>query len=134
VDAYGDTLLLPRPSLGVVQLFDLDGEPRGPLGQVGLYGTSPRHVAFPRAAAMDDQGNVMILDQRRMMFVLWDPVKNICLDEFYGVGMHPGGLYAPDDMAIDAAGRVYVTQTREGRVQVYEGGRPAAQPAKTAAE
>lgn len=127
VDAYADTVLVARPTLGTVHLFAPDGEPRG---HVGLYGTGRCQSAFPMAAALDDQGHVLILDQRRMLFTLWDPSNNKCLDEFYGMGMHPGGLYAPEDLTLDAGGRVYIAQTREGRIQVYEGGWPAALPAE----
>lgn len=125
VDVYADTVLVPRPTLGVVHLFDLNGEPSG---RVGLFGTASCQCAFPLAAALDADGNVLILDQRRMMFMLWDPRTNRCLDEFYGLGDFPGALYAPEDLALDGSGRVYVGQAFEGRVQVYNGARPAARP------
>jgi len=123
VDAYGDTVLLARPTLGVVDLFDPSGEPRG---KVGRFGTANCMTAFPMAAAQDELGNILIVDRRRMLFTLWDPKENRCLDEFYGMGRHLGGLYTPDDLALDGAGRVYITQAFEGRVQVYDGGWPAA--------
>lgn len=125
VDVYADTVLVPRPTLGLVHLFDLDGAPRG---HVGLFGTGSCHTAFPMAAALDDEGNILVLDQRRMMFLLWDPRENRCLDEYYGLGDFPGALYSPEDLALDGAGRVYIGQTFQGRVQVYDGARPAARP------
>ena len=125
VDVYADTVLVPRPTLGLVHLFGLDGEPRG---HVGLYGTGSCHSAFPMAAALDEEGNILVLDQRRMMFMLWDPRENRCLDEYYGLGDFPGALYSPEDLALDGAGRVYIGQTFQGRVQVYQGARPAARP------
>jgi sugar lactone lactonase YvrE len=125
VDVYADTVLVPRPTLGLVHLFDLAGSPRG---HVGLYGTGSCRSAFPMAAALDADGNILVLDQRRMMFMLWDPRENRCLDEYYGLGDFPGGLYSPEDLALDGDGRVYIGQTFQGRVQVYEGARPAARP------
>ncbi len=125
VDVYGDTVLVSLPIEGEVRLFDLDGEP---LGRVGTKGTSPCNTAFPVAAAMDREGNVLVLDQQRMLIMLWRPDDNECLYETGGVGGRPGDLYKPADLALDAAGRVYVSQGFDGRVQIFENATPASGP------
>ncbi len=123
VDVYGDTVLLPVPNDGLVHLFDLAGRARG---TIGAPGSAECQTRFPAAAALDDQGRVIILDQQRAMFMTWDLERGVCLSEHYGFGNAPGAFYQPSDLALDGAGRLYVSQGFEGRVQVYEGARPAA--------
>lgn len=123
VDVYGDTVLVSLPMAGKVRLFGLDGEPRG---EVGLKGTSPCQTAFPVAAAMDRNGNVLVLDQQRMLVMLWSADDNQCLYETGGIGGGPGDLYKPADLTLDADGRVCISQGFDGRVQLFEGSVPAA--------
>ena len=75
---------------------------------------------------MDDDGNLLIIDQQRNMIVRWSVEDNRCLGDYYGLGAAPGYLYYPSDLALDGQGRLYVGQGFEGRVQVYDGLRPAA--------
>jgi len=123
VDVSGDTVLVARASSGDVRLYSLDGDPRG---WVGIHGTAPCQTAFPVAAAMGDDGNVVVLDKQRMLFMVWDPRTNRCKSEHSGIGNAPGFVYQPSDLALDVAGRVYVSQGFEGRVQAFEGFSPAA--------
>ncbi len=123
VDVYGDTVLVAIPTAGRIALFSTDGEPRG---QVGLKGTAPCQTAFPVAAALDAQGQVIILDKQRTLGMIWRPADNRCLVEFSGIGNAPGYLYEPTDLSLDAQGRVYISQGFEGRVQVFQHATPAA--------
>lgn len=122
VDVYGDRLLVAMPKAGQIWTYDLDGDPRR---QVGLLGTAPCQLAFPVAGALTEDGDMLILDQQRMMFLSWVPLGNRCLGEHYGFGGNPGYFYFPLDMALGPEGRLYVSQGFEGRVQVYEGLAPA---------
>jgi sugar lactone lactonase YvrE len=122
VDVYGETVLLPIPNDGLVHMYDLEGRAKGTIGEPGA---SECQLMFPAAAALDEQGRALILDQQRAMFMTWDLERGACLSEHYGFGNAPGALYQPSDMSLDAAGRLYVSQGFEGRVQVYEGARPA---------
>ncbi len=122
VDVYGDTVLLPIPNDGMVHLYDLEGRAKG---TIGAPGSAECQLRFPTAAALDERGRVLILDQQRAMFMTWDLGRGVCLSEHYGFGNAPGAFYQPNDMALDAAGRLYVSQGFEGRVQVYEGAEPA---------
>jgi uncharacterized protein YijF (DUF1287 family)/sugar lactone lactonase YvrE/ketosteroid isomerase-like protein len=122
VDVYGDTVLLPIPNDGQVHMFDLEGRLQG---TIGAPGSAECQLRFPAAAALDERGRVIILDQQRAMFMTWDLERGVCLSEHYGFGNVPGAFYQPSDMALDASGRLYVSQGFEGRVQVYEGANPA---------
>lgn len=122
VDVSGDTVLVARATSGDVRLYGLDGDSRG---WVGIHGAAPCQTAFPVAAAMGEDGDVVILDQQRMLFMVWDPRTNRCKSEHSGIGNAPGFVYQPSDLALDVSGRVYVSQGFEGRVQAFEGFSPA---------
>ena len=131
VDVYADTVLVALPTAGRVRLLDLNGRPKG---TVGLKGTAPCQTAFPVAAALGSDGNLVIVDLQRMLFMVWDPRANRCLGEYSGIGNAPGFVYQPRDLALDGEGRIYVSQGFEGRVQVFAGGSPAAGAELPAAE
>ena len=131
VDVYGDTVLVAIPFSGAVRLFDLDGNAKG---QVGVKGTKPCQCGLPIAAAMDRDGNVLVADKQRMLLTRWDPQDNRCLGEHLGIGISPGFLYSPNDIALDTRGRLYISQGYEGRVQVFEGFPPARAPAPEGAD
>lgn len=117
VDVSGDTLLVAETSEGAVSYYELDGTR---IGRIGLKGAAPCQLAFPVAAARNEQGDFVIVDRQRMILMLWGQ-NNRCLGEYYGIGDLPGYFYHPLDLALDARGRLYVSQGYEGRVQVYEG-------------
>lgn len=123
LDVYGDSVLIAVPSMGSIRIFDRDGV----LQQtVGIHGTAPCQTAFPRAAALDVNGHLVVVDQQRMILSRWDPADNRCLGEYYGPGTGLGYLYYPLDVALDGAGRLYTSQGHLGLVQAYEGLAPAA--------
>lgn len=123
VDVYGDRVLVALPQEGKIQLFDLEGRPWGKRGKPG--GTRCL-LGRPTAAALDQQGDLLIIDQLRMVILRWSVSDDACLGEYWGFGDHPGYLYYPIDIALDLQGRAYVSQGFESRVQVYEGLPPAA--------
>jgi hypothetical protein len=118
VDVYANTVVIAIPTAGAVFLFDLDGYPKG---SVGVRGTAPCQTMFPVAAALTNDGHAIILDQQRMLIMIWNVPNNECLGEYSGIGNKPGYVYRPLDLALDGAGRAYVTQGFEGRVQVFAG-------------
>jgi len=126
VDVYDTTVIAAVPSDGLVYLFDLDGQEQG---FVGLKGTTPCHLGFPVAGALDEQGRIVILDKQRALFQVWDPKENRCIREYFGFGNRPGFFYQPDDLTLDRRGQVFVSQGFEGRVQMYKDAEPAAFPA-----
>jgi DNA-binding beta-propeller fold protein YncE len=128
VDVYADTVLVAVPSAAQVRTFGLDGTPRG---DIGRRGTARCTIAFPVAAALNDEGELVIVDQQRMVVLRWSHQANRCLDEYIGLGASPGYLYYPMDLALDGTGRVFVSQGFEGRVQMYTGMAPAAAPPRS---
>jgi hypothetical protein len=125
VDVYGETVLVALASSYQVRLFDLDGNPRKSLG---MRGTAPCTLAFPTAAALAGDDELVIVDQQRMLVLRWSISSNRCLGEYIGLGDAPGYLYYPMDIALDRSGQLFVSQGYEGRVQMYRGMTPAAGP------
>jgi DNA-binding beta-propeller fold protein YncE len=125
VDVYGDTVLVALPASSEIRTFGPDGTPRG---SVGKQGTAPCTLAFPTAAALDESGDLVIVDQQRMVVVRWNRKSNRCLGDYLGLGAAPGYLYYPMDLALDRSGRIYIAQGFDGRVQMYSGMTPAAPP------
>ena len=126
VDVYGETVLVALPLFSQVRLYDLDGNP-GPV--VGMRGTAACTLAFPTAAALAGDDELVIVDQQRMLVLRWSISSNRCLGEYIGLGDAPGFLYFPMDIALDRSGQLFVSQGFEGRVQMYRGMTPAAGPA-----
>jgi hypothetical protein len=126
VDVYGDTVLVAIPSFSEVRAFDRDGQPTG---SVSKPGTAPCTLAFPTAAALAEDGSLLIVDRQRMVVLRWSIETNRCLGEHLGIGASPGFLYYPMDLALDQSGQMYIAQGYEGRVQMYEGMTPATAPA-----
>lgn len=123
VDVYVDTVLIGVPSEGHVYQLDLDGNLER---KVGVKGATPCMLGMPVAAALDELDRVVVLDQQRALFQIWEPESNTCLHEYYGFGNQPGALHRPFDLALDLEGQIFISQGFEGRVQMYPGGEPAA--------
>jgi DNA-binding beta-propeller fold protein YncE len=125
VDVYGDKMLLGMPTAARVDVYDLEGNF---LTSVGQLGSAPCHLTRPVAGAMDANGNVFAVDSQRMAVAGFDHQTNVCVSDHFRPGGRPGDLYYPVDISLDAMGRLYISQGYQGRVQVYEGFLPAAEP------
>jgi len=125
VDVYGDTVLVAVPSHAQIRTFELDGTPRT---QIGKRGNARCTTAFPVAAALTEDGELVIVDQQRMVVLRWSHEANRCIDQYLGLGVAPGLLYYPMDLALDRSGQMFVSQGFQGRVQMYSGMPPAAAP------
>lgn len=130
VDVYGEHVLVARSSEGQILRLDLDGNL---VDEVGIKGGTPCQLGWPTAAALTDQGEILVLDQQRMVLSRWSAQSRRCLSEHIGIGAAPGFLYYPFDLALDRHGRFYIAQSFEGRVQVYEGLGSAPEAPATAA-
>lgn len=125
VDIYNDRMLLGMPTEARVRVYDLEGEM---LTSVGQRGSAPCHVARPMAGVLDAEGTVIAIDSQRMAVVAFEQGVNRCVGDYLAAGTLPGNLYYPIDIALDAMGRLYVSQGFEGRVQAFRGFAPAAEP------
>ena len=123
MDVYGNRVLVAMPTAGKIRVYDLEG---AQLYSVGRKGTAGCRTGFPMAAALDQNGNLIVIDQQRAIGMIWNMETNQCLQEFSGIGRAPGAFYQPSDIALDCRGYVYVSQGFEGRVQVFKGFAPAA--------
>jgi hypothetical protein len=126
VDVYGETVLVAVSSSAQVRLFDLEGHPGKTLGMRGTAGCT---LAFPTAAALAGDDELVIVDQQRMVVLRWSVSSNKCLGDYLGLGDAPGYVYFPMDIALDRSGQLFVAQGFEGRVQMYQGMTPVAGPA-----
>lgn len=123
VDVSADRVLVGFPRAGRIRTYDLDGTL---LSTIGAAGSGGCELSFPVAVVADARGHYLVVDSHRSIFSTWDVDQNLCLSDHYGFGYAPGYLYFPTDLTLDAAGRIYVSQPYEGRVQVYQGEAPAA--------
>lgn len=123
VDVYDDVVVVARPRKGQIELYGLDGDLER---RVGDPGNTSCKLGSPTAAAMDAEGNLVIIDQLRMYIIRWQPTTNRCLGDYYGFGDLEGFLYYPMDITLDQDGRIFVSQGFESRVQIYDGLPPAA--------
>lgn len=127
VDVYGDNVFVALRSTAAIRVLDLDGNDRA---RVGERGGAYCRLGRPVGAALTESGEVLIVDQQRMVITRWTLEGNRCLGEYYGLGNLPGYLYFPMDIALDELGQLFVSQGYQGRVQVYEGVDPAPAPAR----
>lgn len=98
-----------------VQWFDTDGKP---LGRLGENGNRPGYLARPRGIATDSDGHTYIADAAFDAFQIFDE-KNLLL--FVGrAGGAAGEFNMPGGIFIDGRDRLYVADTQNGRVQVFQ--------------
>jgi uncharacterized protein (TIGR03663 family) len=119
---------------GETVLVDADSDPRGRAGApYGFYG--------PRGLAVDSQGHVYVTDTGNERVLVYDIAQEtdgtVTAAYWYQWGtMGPaeGQFLEPVGVAVDPAGRVYVADTLNGRIQVFapgSDGQVSPQPAVT---
>ena len=106
-----------------IQKFDSNGKF---LAQWGSEGTGPGQFKEPWGIAVDAEGNVYVADTWNHRIQKFDSEGNFLLQwgsfrDTGGVAVGAEGLFwGPRDIAIDAAGNLYVTDTGNKRVQVFD--------------
>ena len=117
-------IYIPNGMEGVVMVYGSDGEPQTLFGRKG---SRPGEFSFPSAIAFAADGRILVLDRMKHKVIIFGADHGF-LVEWGGIGSAPGAFYGVTDLAVTSDGRVLVTQGYEGRVQVYEGFLPAAEP------
>jgi hypothetical protein len=121
---YGDLFLVAMPMIRTVVCVGQDG---GPVKAVGFPGGGYGELSFPIAAAMDGQGNTLVLDKHRCLIVSYDPQGKVN-GEIGGMGNQPGWFYHPIAMVVDKQDRIWVAQGLNNLVQALQLPAPAEAP------
>jgi hypothetical protein len=93
--------------------------PDGKLNWFGKPGSAPGRFNVIAGIARDSQGNYLVVDKLKCAVMVFDRSFKF-ITQFSERGYKPGYLIAPDDIAIDNADRIYVTQAARRGVSVFK--------------
>ncbi len=97
-----------------VQVYNLRGELQRAWGEHAL---GVENFSLPQGAAIAGE-RIVVVDALRHEIKFFDPEGRF-LARFGGYGSRPGQVRGPVDVAVDGAGRLYVADKGNGRVQVF---------------
>jgi len=98
-----------------VQVFDKHGAfVRG----WGRHDMGRENFSLPSSVALLSDGNVVVIDTLRHEIKFFDAEGHF-LDRFGGIGWRLGQIAFPDGIAVDPAGRLYVLEKGNQRVQAF---------------
>ncbi len=105
---------------GRLRIFASDGRELGGIPR----GAREGDLGLPRGVAIDDSGRVFVVDTSAHGVNLYkvlgpDDRKPLFLTRFGVQGTQDGAFEFPNGIAVDARGRVYVTDMANNRVQVW---------------
>ncbi len=116
VDSRGRVYLLSA-EMGRFYVFDSLGHF---LFKGGKKGGGPGKLSRPRGIAADPElGLILVVDYMRHTGLAYSYREGHFLFEFGGRGWSPGWFNYPTDIAVDPAGRIYVADLFNHRVQVF---------------
>jgi len=95
--------------------------PEGNLISFGRPGGAPGKFNVVNGIALDKEGRYLVVDRLKCTVAVFDKEFNY-LTQFGYRGYGRGNLIAPEDIAVDREGRVYVTQSAQRGVNVYSVG------------
>jgi hypothetical protein len=93
--------------------------PDGKLNWFGKSGSAPGRFNVIAGIAGDSKGNYLVVDKLKCAVMVFDRSFKF-ITQFSERGYKPGYLIAPDDIAIDNADRIYVTQAARRGVSVFK--------------
>lgn len=119
VDAAGN-LYVANSSDGQLNIFD----PTGIQVAVVKRGASPGDLGLPRGTAIDDSGRVYVVDTTAQGVQLYHVVQGTertpkYIGRFGVEGTQEAAFQYPNGVAVDSRARIYVTDWRNNRVQVW---------------
>jgi DNA-binding beta-propeller fold protein YncE len=93
--------------------------PDGKIASFGKPGGAPGKFNIVTGIVSDSRGNYLVVDKLKCAVLVFDNNFNY-LTQFGYRGWKTGELIAPEDIAIDKRGMVYVTQNGRKGVSVYQ--------------
>jgi len=96
-----------------VYAFAPDGTPLMALGKVG-------EMVNPTSVALDEaRHRLYVVDSRQHTILVYDPESGQLVTKFGKRGAGKGEFNFPTNVAVDRAGRIYITDTLNCRVQIF---------------
>ena len=89
------------------------------LSDFGRKGSGPGRFNVISGIVSDDEGYIYVADKLRCVVMIFDKEFRF-QNEFGYRSLRPGGLIVPNDLEVDAKGRLYVTQMRKRGISVYK--------------
>lgn len=100
-----------------VKVFDLTtGEP---LQFIGKRGTEPGDFNLPLQAALDNDGNLYVVDSGNFRVEGFAPDNKLIVN-FGSLGRYPGQFARPKGIATDPLGNIYVVDSAFGNFQIFD--------------
>ncbi|HUJ90579.1 MAG TPA: hypothetical protein VLX12_10315, partial [Syntrophorhabdales bacterium] len=88
------------------------------LASFGTPGSAPGKFNLVRGITVDSRGNYLVVDRLKSTVMVFD--QNFRYVTQFGFrGLRGGNLIAPDDVAVDTSGKIYVTQNAGKGISVY---------------
>lgn len=100
----------------IFKVFKLSTD--GVLTSFGRPGSAAGRFGVIAGIAIDSRGHLLVADKLKCVVMIFDKDFNF-LAEFGYRGPRPENLIIPDDIAVDARDRVYVSQGRQRGVSVF---------------
>jgi DNA-binding beta-propeller fold protein YncE len=119
VDAAGN-LYVTDSNNGRLVVLDSSGQERA----IVRRGAAAGDLGLPRGAAIDDSGRVYVVDTSGQSVKLYhvigtEAVPPVYIGQFGTLGTDDGAFQYPNGVAVDGRARVYITDWRNNRVQVW---------------
>ncbi|RII25489.1 MAG: hypothetical protein CXR30_18440 [Geobacter sp.] len=108
--------LFTIPATARVYLLSADGKQRA----FGKRGSAPGRFGVVTGIAVDQAGNILVVDKLRCVVMIFNRSNFALIKEFGNRGFRPGDLIGPDDILIDRQNRAYVSSLRKRGISVYQ--------------
>jgi DNA-binding beta-propeller fold protein YncE len=112
-------IIVVEPHYSRVNHFTPDGKL---VAQWGIHGTNIGQLGMPRAAVVNQRGEIYVceytLSERVQHFTAYGKK---CLGAFGKLGDGPGEFSRAEGLGIDRQGRIYVADSCNHRIQIFDG-------------